>query len=102
MPPPRLQQRQPPSHTTPAPTHRPPSLGAQAAASLLQQQQLPVDFEFYQASFPMDCPCLVLSAGRSLLKDVISVQLPLRPTGEEGGGGGTGRDQWAAAAAVPG
>lgn len=64
----------------------------QAAASVLQRQELPVDFEFYSSNFAVDLPVLVLSMGRSLLRDFIHVQLPLQPAGAgEGREAGAGR-----------
>lgn len=45
--------------------------------SLMLEQQLPIDFQYYQQSFPTSHPVICLSQGRSIFKDCIDLTLPL-------------------------
>lgn len=47
---------------------------------LVERQQLPCHFGFYQLDFPTDCPLLVLSRSRSILGGGALCQLPFTPT----------------------
>jgi hypothetical protein len=50
-----------------------------ALESVLREQQLPCDFEFYTGNFAVDLPLVVVGEGRSLLRHAVDVELPLRP-----------------------
>ncbi len=52
----------------------------QTLAALMQTQQVAYDFEYCQLNQVADVPVTILSVGRSLLKDVGPVMVPLRPT----------------------
>ena len=56
----------------------------QTLAKMIQGQSLEFEFEAYKHSVPMEVCPLVLSNGRSILKDALSLQLPLRATREIG------------------
>jgi hypothetical protein len=84
-----------PPDVSPVLLHPVPPSPLQALQSVIQQQQLPVDMQFYQHLLPTDLPVLVLSTGRCLLKDSGVVQVPLVPTTPSSSGSG-----WGAAAAA--
>ncbi|KAG2495636.1 hypothetical protein HYH03_006236 [Edaphochlamys debaryana] len=52
----------------------------QAIMAVARQQQLLYDYESFNHPVPTDLPMLVLTQGRSLLRDVLPVSLPLNPT----------------------
>lgn len=45
----------------------------------MRDQKVLCDFQFYESSFETDMPCLIMSQGRSLLRECVDVTLPLRP-----------------------
>jgi hypothetical protein len=51
-----------------------------AAQSLVNEQQLVCNFEAYDVNIPLEISSLLVSSGRSIVKDV-EVVVPLRPTG---------------------
>jgi hypothetical protein len=83
-----------------------------AIEQVLREQQLPCDFEFYTGAFAVDLPLVVVGEGRSLLKQAIELELPVRPDpqavraamaalGLGGGGGGAGAAASGSRAATP-
>ncbi|KAG2449005.1 hypothetical protein HYH02_005759 [Chlamydomonas schloesseri] len=52
----------------------------QALLALARQQELLYDFETFQHPVPLDLPLIVLTQGRSLLRDCLPLRLPLTAT----------------------
>eukprot|EP00198_Chlamydomonas_reinhardtii_P000712 XP_001690047.1 predicted protein [Chlamydomonas reinhardtii] len=52
----------------------------QALMTLARQQELLYDFETFQHPVPLDLPLIVLTQGRSLLRDCLPLRLPLTAT----------------------
>ena len=65
----------------------------QALGRVLTDQQLPVDFQFYSADYPLDVAVVTVSRGRSLLRDAHHVVVPVVPnaaaSAAEGGSSGS-------------
>ncbi len=51
---------------------------------VLYVQAVEYDFQYYTLPQPADAPVTVLSCGRSLFRDVVDLELPLRPTDSPG------------------
>jgi hypothetical protein len=70
-----------------------------ALEQVLREQQLPCDFEFYTGAFAVDLPLVVVGEGRSLLRQAIELELPVKPDAQAvavamaalGAGGGNSR-----------
>ena len=52
---------------------------------MVHAQAVEYDFQYYALPQPADAPVTVLSCGRSLFRDAIDVEVPLRPTEAHGG-----------------
>ncbi|GLC58233.1 hypothetical protein PLESTB_001336100 [Pleodorina starrii] len=79
----------------------------QALQAVSRQQELPYDFETFQHPVPVDLPLILLTEGRSLLRDSVHVRVPLNatqplPGAEEILAAAHGSDLLAAVAAEPG
>ena len=44
-------------------------------ATLIEQQVVEYDFQFYQQSYPVNCPVIIFSDGRSMFKNTLQVTL---------------------------
>lgn len=46
---------------------------------VMQSQKLPYDFQFYQLDQPTDIPVVIVSVGKTMLKGVGEIHVPLKP-----------------------